>query len=618
MTAIEALVTRNTLSPLLISPYEMKKLFNKVRRLLQKHHPNFEIAVKNIGFMYRTPGVAYTWDENNLYVQIRIPVAAYDSRYLVYRPYAISLPITEEQSHTLTQVSELPDLFAVSMDHSFYFELTQNELNNCVGKHDRYCLYAFPVISNDVPSCISSIFWNQYVQAKNTCEVLYIQTQEPTRLLQPISSHTYLSIAQPGDDWYLSCGRRGPKHMDPVVFGKFQLPCGCSLRTNKYFLPPNIDGCNYTTTSDITVQRLHNIMYLTQWLDDKQTQDLYDQSETNVSALIRELPLPNISSPDFGSGYLDPNQDIILNLKDVIQQSQTSKRLQHHLISDMINQITDNSRHSATKSILTFLVIGVAVAALVFTVIIYKRFTNTKSIIAGALATALPQVSAQTPKLTMHSTTQICASMPDVLYIVIFTLLIVIAIFLAANNTVKFYLRITKFFLGYRYVTCPTVQEPLQILLEITNSHKTVYVPLRQIATSPGSLLIKDPHLSVVWDNYANCLNPHITIRWHHSQLQIIPQGTEVILPIAVPVPWIAARQIKQMIKMREVRYGLLAGLNGKYTYVSVHSPALEQTACHMFRDVESYNFENMPTSSFHVPLNQPPGHSDRSEDENL
>ncbi len=270
MSAVEALVTKNTLSPLLVSPIEMKRLFSKIRRLLQKRHPHFSIAVNDIGFMYRTPGVAYTWDEDNIYVQVRIPVSAYDSRYLVYRPSAIALPLSEEQPFKLTKLTKVPELFAVSFDQHFYFELTQNELNSCVGRTDKYCLYAFPVIGSVTPSCMSSIFWNQYTDARRLCDVLYIQTNEPTRLLQPISSHTYLSVAQPGDDWYLACSRQGPKYIKPVIFGIFDLPCGCSLRTNKYFLSSNIDGCNYTTTSEIVSQRVNNVMYLAQSLNESQ------------------------------------------------------------------------------------------------------------------------------------------------------------------------------------------------------------------------------------------------------------------------------------------------------------------------------------------------------------
>ena len=318
------LVNSNLLSPLLIPPKEIKRLYKQVDVALRYSYPRFHIAIKDYSFIYRTPGIAYTWDNEYIYVQVRLPLSSYQSEYLIYKPTALSLPISQNHTHSLTKLRNLPELFAVSVSQDFYFELTEHQLHKCVGSFEKYCLQSFPVISSDIPSCISGIYWNQYKIIKDYCEIDFIQTTRPSQILTPIVGNKYLSVTSCHDIWYLSCGQLGPRHISPITFGYFSLNCNCGLRTNKYYLPPNIDGCHINTYSDLESENVANVLYLAKWLDHAQIEEMTN-SRSNFDNLAKfDIDFPNISHGNFGPGYIPANHDLILDLDDVIKRDRKS------------------------------------------------------------------------------------------------------------------------------------------------------------------------------------------------------------------------------------------------------------------------------------------------------
>jgi hypothetical protein len=569
MSAIEDLVTRNVLSPLLVPPSEIKALFLSIRRTLQKNFPKFQLAIKDVGHVFRTPGISYTWNDDFLYIQVRIPVAAYDSRYLVYRPVPLAIPIASGMTSTLTKLTALPELLAVNYDQSFYFELSQADLDSCVGITDRYCLQAFPVAGRQNPSCLAAVFWNQYAQAKESCEVHYIEARTPIRILQSINEHSFLSVAQSQDEWFLTCHREGPKKIQPVTMGVFQLPCACSLRTPHHFLPSTIDNCNASSRSMLNTERIDNVLYALQWIDMPDTK--YEIELSNLTMLLQNPPLLNISHPDWGEDYILPSSDLVLNLKDVVKQAQSQRKLQYRVIGDLLESVETHDKHKTNTSITIFVVIGVIISIIITIALIAKRVISNETAVFTTLANLITGTEAFDIKTDqLDNNTQLNIVMPSVMMGLLIAVLFLFLVYKSVLLSLLIYQRIYKYVKGHRYIIRASRGELNQIILELQDDKETIYLPVAEVNQLPGSLFAINPKIAVIYDTQSPCCRPHILINWFHTIIESNTDNSRIPLPNVIGVPWLVAKSVRRLLASRSLELGLLAGLQGKFTYIPI------------------------------------------------
>lgn len=151
------------------------------------------------------------YDENYLYVQIRIPLSAYDSRFRVYKPHVADMPISSNNTAARTRVEGLPENYAISLSNKFCFEIS--ELNKCVGDTLKFCANPIPVQDAAFPTCTMAIFLNEPTAVKRLCTMTYIELIQPRRILKNLGEGHYLSLAFKTDTWQLICGRSPSKQI---------------------------------------------------------------------------------------------------------------------------------------------------------------------------------------------------------------------------------------------------------------------------------------------------------------------------------------------------------------------------------------------------------------------
>jgi hypothetical protein len=564
LNAVDSLVNHNLLSPLLINPNEIQKLFSQIEQYLRGHYPKFRVAINDTSFIFRTPGIVYTWDNTYLYLQLRIPLASYDSLYHIYRPTALTLPLSVNHTNSFTKVQNLPELFAVGINQDFYFELREYEFMQCKGKTEKYCLTSFPVISNDVATCISSIYFNQLQNIKLHCKVQYIQTNEPEQLLEPIGSHKYLSITQKDDIWYLTCGQKGPRSVTPVLFGYFTLNCDCSLRTRKYFIPANIDGCHLGTNNDLEYTSINNLLYLIKYLDVSQMADL---SPTKNAIFKDQVVYPTMFPVENKPGYVQNTPSLVLNLEDVIAKTRTSRKLGHELLDDMSNQIEHAHQHNYRDKIIMIVIGVVLFCVATLSLILCKKLDLVKKLIVPLLTTNAPAV-ADAFKLDTWDHKQSClCSQVDFVHVVSWIGVSYLCVHLLKLILMYMY-RLYKWLVYTRYILGDNIPATLEVLLEINRGMKTLYLPLTRLYMTPGNLMLEDATVQLTWHRESTWLQPKLQINWMNTMLTHVPTNKIISLPGKIPVPVCSKRLINKLMNDPLTEYSLMAGTLGKYTYV--------------------------------------------------
>jgi len=585
--AVGMLVNDNLLSPLLVSPERVKELFSQVDTTLRHQYPRFKIAVKDYGFVFRTPGIAYTWDNRNIYIQIRIPLSSYQSEYLIYKPTVLSLPLTANHTHSLTRLRNLPELFAVSLTKDFYFELTKYQLEKCMGSFERYCLQSFPVISNDIPSCISGVYWRQYEVIKEYCEVDVIQTQQPSQILEPISNHRYLSVTLPEDTWYLTCGNLGPRHIKPVTFGTFVLKCNCGLRTQKFYLPPSIDNCHTKSQSELEVMGVSNLLYVVKWLDRAQIKELSEEQLIITDMGKFDIKFPNVSHQDYGPDFVPASHDLVIDLDNVIEKVKQSKKLHHEALSEVMTQIEESRDHFKIGKVGILVISGIIGVILVGLVVIFRKVNLAKKALMVFGAGNITPIEAN----PFTGSRQFCIQLPEELFYILVLLCCITGSYLIVRKFRQFYMYVIEMLMKIEYFQSAESQMLLEIILELTNGSKTVYLELTRVRLNPGNLGLYSPSMNMVVRSSWLGFSPRLHVNWLDTVLKQHPEGKIIRLPDSVPISILTRGLIRRMVNDPDTVYSILAGMASKYIYVPITSMDLQDGQYH----TSVYDFTVVP-----------------------
>ena len=213
----------------------------------------------------------------------------------------------------------------------------------------------------------------------------------------------------------------------------------------------------------------------------------------------------------------------------------------------------------------------------------------------GTLQRLIPQANAQINVMDAKHSSSICATFPDLLMIIVMAAAILYILYQSIRITVKVVRKLTKFYRGARYVRCPTVQEPLQLLLELTDDTKTAYIELKYIVAPPGSVKAVCPKLSLTWHRYTPYFSPQVQMHWYGSYLEVWPHGDALPLPQTAPVPWMIAPMVKRLIRSPGVTFGLMTGLHGKYTYALLSGPGITATDPPFCKEFPLSEFDLLP-----------------------
>ena len=531
MQGVSRLVHENKLSPLLVSPVEISKLFDHITKHLQENYPRYKIAVSDPNILYQTPGIAYTWDDDFMYIQVRIPIAAYNSKYKVYEVMSMPLPIVSNDTSSLTKINNVPELVAINQDHDFYFELSKSEYDQCLGYQVKYCLKSFPIISSNIPTCIFGIISNNYKMIKTHCKVSYIKSKEPIQLLQPVTSSTYLSITQKEDVWYLNCENQGPKQIEPVTFGLFTLQCDCSLRTLKYFLPPTIDNCQINTNFKIQVNYLTNLLYLIKYVDHSQ---LISQ---NLSSEMTRVVYPNIKQKyNKHKKYVQPSQDLEINLDDVIESTKQNKDLYHNVISDLEEQTSDLTSDTAGHGLLIFGILAFVSILSILIIYLCCKYKSMSSVI-NTIPIVASQMATKASAYVIDNHNNLLPEHGDSLMfcmISIITFILVSYIITKVVMTISKYM-ISKYFKGYKVSNNET-----SLILELISKDTIILIPLCSVVAPSSELLLYSPLLNLSWDYTSAWYNPRLNLNWANTVIIQHPYNSLIQLPTSIPIaPWL-------------------------------------------------------------------------------
>ena len=581
LSAVE-LLTQNTLSPKLITPNELRELFNVISGILAQKYPNFQISNNDPNFLYHLPNVYHYSTGNYLYVRIKIPLTSYNSIFRVYKTHQIPLPIPNGNASEATTIDNVGQYIGISDDSKFYIELSSEFYGKCQGDSVKYCADSLPVMDRNTLTCTAAIFLNEAKMAHEKCRVTYLRQQDPLNLVQSVGNGQYLVITDSSDEWYLACGRDAPYRITTPSFGIITLPCNCALRTTNLYIPASLTLCNDSSQSTIYHEHLVNLLYLYAWYNHTQIESLDGATKFADLLDIKHVPHIDIQRLD-QSDVVKADNKLSVDLATLVKTVRKG-HIPYYSSADKqgLSRPSTNYWHIITKC-LSIAGFGVTMIVIFAVLYLYCKTKPLGKLIMGVtglpVTKAFPNNGVPDVFHPVLSSTKESADVSHCSYMLIPSMYL----YIAASLLSCFLLyHIAKFV--YHVCSNPiTWTHPLsffqwhgsmiktEILLELTDINKYVVLKLLEIEGPPQNYSFQDAKITFVNYVQTTCLT-YLRVSWHQTKLLRNNENC-CSLPDIIKVPLGLGNICRSVTVSPDLTANLLIGIRGLYTRVSINEP---------------------------------------------
>ena len=353
------------LTPGLISPEELRNTLKELEIHLMEHYPTFRFGFQSEQYFYRVPSTSYTADEDFLYIQVKIPLTVMAAHYHVYEVYTVPLPVTGENTQ-YTQISNLPQYAAFSIQGDAYSLIPQTYLNTCVGVGVQRCPSRQLEISTSVDSCVLGLFLREAEIIQKYCKVDLILTPRIHEMALDIGrGKFFISNVDPDQNWVIACPDSRPRSVPPCRSCIVTLQCKCTLKTSSAFISASLGGCmNMATTSGVDKAYVPNLMWIQRLANfTKEKLPLY-----NTTTVLKKDPIPGLPALPIPSyldvqDFVEEDQEIKTSLDQVLKKVKSSKPM----YVNKLQQLTSETEFRLFKQ---FHAIPLAFAGMIWNIIL--------------------------------------------------------------------------------------------------------------------------------------------------------------------------------------------------------------------------------------------------------
>jgi len=250
------------LSPLLIPIDVLQSTLNDVHTILSQNYSGFHISLDSATDLYQNAHFLYTRKQSVLYLTVKIPITYLKDAMDLYKVISVPVPVNDTSNHG-TQLINMPDYFAITIDQQFYLPLSQSILSKCKGTSNVHCHINLPLVPITKDSCILSLFANDVSGIQTLCEFRFLPDAISTRIITLDMNHVLLYQSP-----MLSMECNGHHQMvQGCNFCLFNLSCQCSLSSPDFYLPPRLISCKGNASTPHTRMHPVNLILLQKFFD---------------------------------------------------------------------------------------------------------------------------------------------------------------------------------------------------------------------------------------------------------------------------------------------------------------------------------------------------------------
>ena len=237
----------------LVTPSKLKEIFNEVKIVIQKTHPDYDLVIDRLNLYYDMQLVTFGISKDkNVIVQFPVFTQPYTQQPLIlYQIETVLVPIihqnTQAQSYTHLEVKKP----YIALNSETYIFIRQQELRTCKRiDYEFYCEELFVVKHKSRYSCESTIYFNLDAETikKNYNFKFYYSKKDITPTL--LDGGNEIILANWPNDRYIICNINNdipikiPSH--PYVLVNRSFLCNCGIEAENHFLLKSLAACQNT------------------------------------------------------------------------------------------------------------------------------------------------------------------------------------------------------------------------------------------------------------------------------------------------------------------------------------------------------------------------------------
>ena len=577
-------LTENFLPVALIPPQMLHEVLQQIDVALILKHPQFSIAIRELGFYYRHP-VSVNIYQGKVIIGLTVPLSSTATSFQVYETHVIKVPVGTAGPHSgkyaFTQVRGYSKYMALSTDGEYYLELDHYDLTHCKGDPDhRICKPLMVQVAKSRMSCSLALFMGDSDNARKYCELDYYEMNQPDTTILPIGKGRVI-LASTARDWTLACSKKSPVYVQQCHFCIVTLNCSCALRSKDYLIPASLENCQDTTSTKI-IEYPANILAMQQLFENFKPINVSLSNPTRPTPTY-DWPVLNIQETD-SSQVAQIDESRAMDLKKILSLAKSNKQI-YLSKSDLPTHADTTAQHIISSPrgdiyALMWICFNIATAATVGYVFLKTRHIATiiTALTASHGTSALPITNGHRMSPQAHDPSSL--SLP-------FTLMYSVFI-LSVSLTLCHLMRIAT----RNLARWATERHLIPIPDDQPESHKAqskLYLSVRSgpleintfVATIPITAefcrVTKPLRCIKIKDVSFHCGLPQIRVKWNGVGIQDTTLGYTYELPSELTPPFNRKQALLQLLA-QEPHFTLIVGSGNIFRPVKVRADPEQQS----------------------------------------
>ena len=499
----------------------LKSTLMHITSHLANSHPNLALTHPTVHYYYRHGAFVASLKNNAVFITLNFPVSPIHYKFTLFHVSILPVPVNHTSVHA-TQVVHVPAYIAIAQDRQSFIELTNEQYMQCEGDTIKHCPMLIAQQPLNIPTCLSSVFFQQTSDVTKVCDFHYLhnglktmvtRVDFKTLLLTNVSSLTYQYSSQQ------------PITGEGCKYCFIHIPCNCALTIDRFFIPPRIKNCLHGT--NVTKLFPFNLALLQFFFSDKELGHIV--SDTSYAyPLNYTIPNFNIYQHQF-TQLLASDHDLRLNLSKMV----TAAKLNQSIYSSLVEPILSGDLPSSTTFTFSpwhFLTAGLPTFLSVIAVILSLKVFLSNRAAASLMLTQTIPTSKAAPILHWHpsttpSTTTIPFTIPHenislALHVITVIFLCILAI-------------------HYIHRSCSNLQNKTKMFITLSNGNTSTSIFITHLPLSPVGYRITGSKNIAHFTLSYKC-TPHLLCSWN-VHLQDIFNSNIIDLPPSCainPLQW--------------------------------------------------------------------------------
>lgn len=474
--------------------------------------------------------------ETSIFITVCFPLAPSDQPLQLFKILSYPVPINQSTTHATT-IPGLPSFLAVPSTHdSFttYLSIYGTQIfDQC--DHDAkyiYCHKNFAMQNLPQLDCAMALYLGNITIIQQLCKFHFSVNSISPSIHQLNQSH-FLIVND--STAYLSCHGRDTKTQIPSChFCIVEVPCNCSIHSDRYSFLPRFTGCS-TFDTQVSVSHPVNLALLHKFFGDTVLNSI-SVNTTFAAPLNISIKPFKLFDHEFSDVIANDHVDM-LNLDKMVAAAKEDQIIYNTMADPILDSDLFLNTSVDYQTVLSIVAFAFSAISIFGIFIMYRKFSALSA--ALALSAKIKPVSSLTLPQFIYTDGPTTPSPPSVVQ--------QIHTALPQYNT---YIFLTLCIITFCYILKQHLSKRKKpaLQLEISNNTTSITVKVMTLPTCISTCAFLHSG-QVLLNNIIYGIRPQLVVNWNNFMINAANNTADLSPPSHIYISWLTALQLRSMLQ---------------------------------------------------------------------